>query len=56
MTTDEISKLASMVERADLIMLAFGDKKAGLGADIQERIVRALRLYAVILQWTEKSS
>lgn len=40
---DEVVKLAELIERADLVMLVFGDKRAALGPDMVRRIVTALR-------------
>jgi len=45
MKADEIKNLAEIFEKADLVMVQIGDKKAGFGADCQQVIVDALKFY-----------
>jgi hypothetical protein len=42
-TTDELLKLADLIEKADLVMLQSGEKRAGLGRDLQMHIAYAVR-------------
>ena len=49
---DELKKLIELLEKADLVILVFGEKKAGLGRDIQEIIINALKIVAEIKEGT----
>jgi hypothetical protein len=42
-TTDELLKLAGLIEKADLVMLQLGEKRTGLGRDLQMYIAYAVR-------------
>lgn len=44
----KLEDIIELVERADMIVLHFGEKKAALGRDIQVAIVSALRAAAVV--------
>lgn len=46
MYSEELENLAELFERASLVMIIHGDKKAGLGRDLQNEVVKALRLAA----------
>jgi len=43
MTPENTSAVAAFIEAADMVVLHIGDKRVGLGKDVQEAIVAALR-------------
>jgi len=42
-TTNELLKLADLIEKADLVMLQLGKKRTSLGRDLQMYIAYAVR-------------
>jgi hypothetical protein len=55
MTSQETDEMADLVEKADLIILVYGDKKATMGKDIQASIVTALRVLAIDVKKLENT-
>ena len=50
MTEDEkLRDLIELVEKADLVILCFGEKKGGLGPDMQGAIVSAMKIAREVL-------
>ena len=47
MTAKEIRDLSELVKKSNLVVLVFEDRKAGLGKDMQDLIVQALKDYAI---------
>jgi len=47
MTPENTTAVAVLIEAADMIVLHIGDKRVGLGKDVQEAIVAALNKKAL---------